>query len=243
MSRPRYAPSANRPAVTATRPIVWPTRVPSWSRVSGGWTTAVPASIAAPFSPLRFGRGSRWPPGGPSRRRARTRYRRTRCRPRRHRRPRSTLRSPKPRACPGRSPPPRAWSSCLPGGGPLRSIISDSEPSFDSPTNEAKAQPADDDRYRDHDSGIDAVTRDCVGDRLAAVVGDQADHRRPDAPARRVPEQKPPPGHAGEAGDPRDRVAEHCHEPTEEHRRAPVACHQFLGGREDAVAVLVQPAP
>src|SRR5580765_2020750 len=40
-SRPRYAPSANRPAVTATRPIVWPSKVPASSRVIGAGTEAV----------------------------------------------------------------------------------------------------------------------------------------------------------------------------------------------------------
>jgi hypothetical protein len=34
-SRPREAPTANRPVVTATSPTVWPSRVPAASRVSG----------------------------------------------------------------------------------------------------------------------------------------------------------------------------------------------------------------
>ncbi len=46
-SRPGYAPSANRPAVTATSPIVCPSRVPVSSRVSDGWVTAVLDSIAS----------------------------------------------------------------------------------------------------------------------------------------------------------------------------------------------------
>src|SRR3954447_18519672 len=37
-SRPRYAPTANRPAVTATSPIVWPNRARAWSRATAGWS-------------------------------------------------------------------------------------------------------------------------------------------------------------------------------------------------------------
>src|SRR4051794_22398567 len=37
-SRPRYAPTANRPAVTATRPIVCPNSARAWSRATAGWT-------------------------------------------------------------------------------------------------------------------------------------------------------------------------------------------------------------
>src|SRR4051812_8568637 len=37
-SRPRYAPTANRPHVTATSPIVWPNSARAWSRATTGWT-------------------------------------------------------------------------------------------------------------------------------------------------------------------------------------------------------------
>src|SRR2546429_4344168 len=103
--------------------------------------------------------------------------------------------------------------------------------------------PAEGDRDGDGSGRVEPVSLDRVGCGSTGVVGDQSDGRRPGDPASCGPEQKTPPTHLGQAGDPGDGVAEDGDEATEEARLAAVALHQRLRAGEDAVCVAVQPAP
>ena len=89
--------------------------------------------------------------------------------------------------------------------------------------------------------GVDAVTRDRVAGRLPAVVRNEADRGRPDDPARRIPEEEPPPREASEAGDPRRGEAEDRDKAAEEHRPPPVLVHEPFGLRDHAVTESLQP--
>ena len=88
----------------------------------------------------------------------------------------------------------------------------------------------------------EAVVRDRVCGRLAAVVRDERDGGRPDDPARRVPEEEAPPRHPAEARDPRGGEAEDRDEAPEEHRLPAVPFHDPLGARDHRVRPALQPA-
>src|SRR5207248_3807160 len=64
-------------------------------------------------------------------------------------------------------------------------------------------EPADEEDDGDAGCGEEAVVGDRVGGRLAAVVGDEPDGRRPRDPAGRIPEKEIQPVHSPEPGDPR----------------------------------------
>ncbi len=84
----------------------------------------------------------------------------------------------------------------------------------------------------DHGGRVDPVTLDRVGGRVARVVRDEPDQRGPADSTGCVPEEELPPRHAGDAGHPRRRVAEHRDEAAEEDDLVAVLLHQALGRRE-----------
>src|SRR5205814_280469 len=98
-----------------------------------------------------------------------------------------------------------------------------------------------DENNEDTPIGKEAVARDRVCGRLAAVERDEPDGGRPGDPACGVPEQKPPPRHAPEPRDPGRREAQDCDEAAEEDGLAAVAVHYLLGARQDAVRPPLQP--
>ena len=96
-------------------------------------------------------------------------------------------------------------------------------------------------RMRERNSAVHAVVRDRVGGRLAGVERDEADERRPDDAAERVPEEEPPPGHARDSRHPRTGDANAAEEAREEDGLAAVPLEEPFRGRQDPVGDALQP--